>query len=197
MKIAIYGGSFNPIHNGHIEFANLISNYCDEVWLMPCKNHAFNKELESATHRSAMIIAAVNNNKNEKIRVSFFEIINASNGSSYETLKNISKNYPQHEFSFAIGADCAEQINKWKNADLLVKEFSFIVVDREGYETTQDWFAKPPHIHVNEQIHNVSSTDVRNGLKISPQSIIDKVDDAVYEYILANNLYGVKNESIH
>lgn len=192
MKIAIYGGSFNPIHKGHIEFANLVSNYCDEVWLMPCNNHAFNKELESIPDRSSMVLTAVRNNKNEKIKVSFFEIINGSNGSSYETLKNISKNYPQHEFIFAIGADCAEQINKWKNAELLVKEFPFIVVEREGYEITQDWFVKPPHTYVSEKIHNVSSTDIRNGLKSNPESVINKLDEAIYKYILKNDLYGIK-----
>jgi len=192
MKIAIYGGSFNPIHRGHIEFANLISNYCDEVWLMPCKNHAFNKELESATHRSSMALAAVKNNKNQKIKVSFYEIFSDSNGSSYETLKKLAALHLQQEFYFAIGADCAEQIGKWKNSDLLMKEFPFIVVDREGYETTQDWFAKPPHCHVAEKIHNVSSTDIRNSLKSTPEAAADRLDGAVYKYILANDLYGVK-----
>ena len=73
MRIALFGGSFNPIHNRHIELAEKVlkDNLADQVWIVPCGNHAFNKSLAPAKDRIEMINLSLKGNKNIRVEKLF------------------------------------------------------------------------------------------------------------------------------
>lgn len=183
MKIGIYGGAFNPPHQGHIEVAELASQYLDEVWIMPCYKHNYGKNMLNGHHRLNMCNLTFNHNK---IKVSNFEIENNISGGTY-VLANILKNKYNHSFYFIIGQDNANEIHKWLNYNKLINEFPFIVIMRYLDDSNDLWYKKDPHIYIKTKITNISSTEIRNNIQdnIKPNHI----NNSVFKYIEDNNLY--------
>jgi len=131
-KIALFGGSFNPIHNDHIKIIKelLKKGLVDEVWIMPCNKHAFNKELASGKNRVEMIKLAIKNIK--KVRVCYIELKSTGKNYTLNTLRKLRARYP-YEFILMVGADILHEIKKWHNYRKLLDETSFIVFGRKSY----------------------------------------------------------------
>lgn len=192
MKIAIYGGAFNPIGRHHIKIANEIINtgIIDEVWIMPCYKSMSGKKLEDSDHRLNLCQIAININNNNKIKLCNFEIKNQLVGQSYDIIKKFYENYStKNKFYFLIGADNAVNIERWNNYEKLLQIIPFIVIPRKDYNIHHDaWCYKEPHIYLNNCFtDNTSSTEIRNELKITKYS--DLIFDEMNEYIKKYNLY--------
>lgn len=207
-KIGILGGGFNPVSKGHIQIAQLVlaKTNLDKVWLMPCYDHRFKNDLVNSIHRLEMCELVCQNFTN--IEVSNYEIENKLNGSVYDLINLLSKDYSKDfEFSFIIGSDNVITFDKWKNAKQLKKITKFITVPRQGIKIPQgiSWYKKSPHVYLDEKdaIIKVSSTEIRillSGWRKGTLSekqlnmLNDKIDDNVLSYIKQNNLYRDKNE---
>jgi len=212
VKVAILGGAFNMITNGHIQLAKFVLNTSgefDEVWLMPAYHHMYNKPMESPEHRLNMCKLAAQ--KDGRIKVFDYEIRNKLRGETYyffKSLKNEIELTEQYNFSMIIGQDNANTFDKWVNYQELERMTRFVVVPRKGFEINPnvDWYLKPPHIFLNNENHiiEVSSTEVRTlfptcwandphnevlGKNIEKQLILQLIDENVYKYCIANNLY--------
>lgn len=202
-RIAIYGGSFSPITNGHIQVAKFVldnSSYFDEVWLTPSYNSISGKNLVDSQDRLKMCELSA---KDTRIKVFDYEIINKLSGETFKLIKLLKNdiNYENYDFSFIIGLDNANTFNKWVNFEHLEKMCSFVVVPRKGIKIDKhvDWYLKKPHIYLNDKKNDlieVSSTQVRNILKVmwnSKFTLIDEltkyIDIDVLKYIKYNNLY--------
>ena len=196
-RVAILGGAFDPIHNGHIELAQFVLNtskYFDEVWLMPAAAHAYGKQMHSAAHRLVMCGLAAK--KDLRIKVSQFEIERNLKGETFQTAKLLIDFYKHsHEFSWIIGMDNANEApSKWINFADLEKMMPFVVVPRIGQDRNLNvrWYLQAPHIFLEpdnkEIISNISSTVVRNNL-IKNKEVENMIDSLVLEYIQKNNLY--------
>lgn len=196
MKIAILGGSFNPIGNHHIDIANKLTTIMDEVWLMPCYTSTTGKKLESNEHRVNMCNMAITNLDNPKIKLCLFEIDNKSNGKTYDVMKPFYKLYEtqKHTFYFVIGMDNALTIHTWDNYIDLIKLVPFIVLNRNGYNNSgKKWFNKSPHIYLDDvETLDGSSTMIRNNLL---NGITPEIDLDVYKYIMTNKLYWVNEKN--
>lgn len=188
-KIAIYGGSFDPIHVGHIAVAKEASSYVDEVWMMPCFNHMYDKKMRPAINRLAFARLAIDGLN--KIHVSNFEIKYELTCGTYDTLKLLQQYYPDCEFSLVIGQDNADTIEKWKNSQKLINEFRVIVCSRHEHSTVDKWYLKPPHIYVRDlDIPEISSTKIREWL--SNGDCLAKAffpSANVYNAVVASGLY--------
>jgi len=202
-KIAIFGGAFDPITNGHIGVAKFVLNTSgefDEVWLLPAYKHMYNKKMSSAKHRIAMCKLAAESDK--RIKVWDYEISNELSGETFNLFKRI-KSEPSltenYNFSMIIGLDNALTFDKWVNYQELERMVRFIVIDREGYKSDPkiNWFLKPPHIYLNQENHipEVSSTQIRNEIREHSkfwslrEEIIKNLDPKVIEYISKHKLY--------
>ena len=191
MKIAIFGGSFNPIGNHHIDIANKLCNIVDEVWLLPCYKSTTGKKLESDSHRINMCNLAITKSGNPKIKLCLFEIDNKSDGKTYNVLKSFKKTFDtvSNKYYFVIGMDNALSINTWDDWTKLINKYPFIVLNRIGYiSDTVDWFTKYPHIYAsNIMTLDGSSTKIRNDLN---NDVIPDIDTDVYDYIKTKELYS-------
>ncbi|MCX6801672.1 MAG: nicotinate (nicotinamide) nucleotide adenylyltransferase [Candidatus Diapherotrites archaeon] len=139
MKIALFGGSFNPVHNGHIKAAKLVLEHtdCKEIWFLPCYLHPFkkNKGFAAEKDRIEMIKLAIKGQK--RMKLSLFEIeLGKKTGKESRTIETVSKikrKFPKNEFFWMIGSDLVKEMEKWANFNELVHSIRFIVVPVEGH----------------------------------------------------------------
>lgn len=200
-RVAILGGAFNPIHNGHIQLAQFVLNTSgqfDEVWLMPAYNHMYNKDMVSAEQRLAMCEIA--SKKDARIKVFDYEIRNKLQGETYYFFKRLKEEKElteKYQFAMIIGLDNANTFDKWVNYQELERLAQFVVVPRVGVErdTNIDWYLQRPHILLNGEtkIQEISSTEIRKFFSDKndqyTSNIIDYLDKDVYSYIMENKLY--------
>ncbi|CAN5200643.1 nicotinate-nucleotide adenylyltransferase [soil metagenome] len=190
MHIAILGGSFDPPHNGHLSTAHQILKLTDtqQIWLMPCFQHPFNKILTPFAHRLQMTKFLTT----ERIQVSDFEIRRRMTSYTIDTLTALALMYPNHTFSWIIGDDQLPTFQKWKNWQEILTKFNLIIVPRS--------FATPkvafdiPNAHMTiikpEQwtASSVSSSQIRDAIKFK-RPIISLVPLPVAKYIVQNRFY--------
>ncbi len=184
-KVLLFGGSYNPIHQGHINAALNASKFlkCDEIWLMPRKYNYDGSLLLDAKHRIAMINMALDEFDNFKICDIELKDKNKKLIYTYNTAKILHKKYSkQYEFYFLIGADQLNNIERWYEIDKLTKLFKFVCFKRPGYVINDKLATKYNIIIIDGNQIDASSTNVRAGY-------FDKVDEDIQQYIKDNELY--------
>lgn len=162
-KIAIFGGSFNPVHIGHLIVAEQVrSNLSvDQVWFMPTNQppHVDKKTVIDFRHRLTMLELAVSQNPYFQIETIEFERTGKSY--TYETMLALKERYPDKTFYFIIGADMVEYLPKWYRIDDLIQLVQFVAVSRPGYQTATPYpVTWIPSIDVD-----ISSSLIRNLVK--------------------------------
>ena len=191
MKIALFGGSFNPIHKGHLKIANelLDKKVVDEVWFIPCGNHAFGKELASGKDRWNMLNLATRGNP--KLKVIDLEIKSRRKSFSANTIRLLRRKF-NYNFYFVIGADNLRDLEKWHDFEYLKENVEFILIKRAGFELTNNPGIRI--IHTLEMENPISSTKIRVLLS-NCDSIKNLVSKNVEEYIKQEELYHAKSLS--
>ena len=212
INVALFGGAFDPICRHHEFMIESIAVHVGmPTWVMPCFHHRFakNSRLETPEHRWNMVEAAAESvNENwlmfenlpskvcgREILIPFrWQIQNQDDGSTFETIQCLRKEYPSINFHIVIGMDNANLIEtKWDRGNLLIRENPFIVVKRDGEEETATWFHDPMH-RVLPFEHSGSSTAFRDA--IEKKRFFDakiKVSSKVWDYVKEHKLYGYKD----
>lgn len=184
LNVVLFGGTFNPIHNGHIAIAQALLNKhdVDEVWFV-LANQAPLKDVPHVKfeHRFAMIERAIKNI--EGCKVCDIEKHLPVPSYTIDTIKALQQSYPHH-FSWVIGSDQAKQIEKWKNYDELLAMIPFYVILRNDELCEDSRFLQ---IHA---LSNTSSTAIRTGKSNDAPS-------AVLQYMIMNHLYDFSIVSSH
>jgi nicotinate-nucleotide adenylyltransferase len=165
VRLGIFGGSFNPIHLGHIAVAQNIlkSGLIDELWLLvspqnPLKSH---DNLLPEDLRLELARTAVVNHPN--LHVSDFEFQLPRPSYMYRTLTALNKACPQYELSLVVGADSWLTFNHWYHNEDILKHYSLIVYPRQGYSV--DVHTLPPNVFfIHQEIFPISSTEIRQKL---------------------------------
>jgi nicotinate-nucleotide adenylyltransferase len=202
-RIAVFGGSFDPVHSGHLLVAGAIlrQNLADEVLFVPAKRppHKLDRILSPAKHRLAMLEAAIT----EYPQFSMSDIeLQREDGPSYtiDTLETLKRIYNDSELIFVMCMDSLAEIHTWYRATELVNRHEFLVYPRPGVEP-------PTRLHLNNQFgaHNaakllnciirttgiaVSSTDIRQAASTG-RCLAGLVPAAVARYIEDNRLYRI------
>ncbi|MDR0811713.1 MAG: nicotinate-nucleotide adenylyltransferase [Paludibacter sp.] len=189
MKTALYFGSFNPVHNGHLGIAKyLIDNYlCDEVCFVvsPCNPLKERKdELIDENVRLQMLKLAIA--AEPRFSVSDIEFRLPKPSYTIDTLRVLSAEYPQTVFSLVIGADNAADFAKWKNYSEIISDYQIFVYPREGYIFDNQQF--PQMELLNTELYDVSSTKIRHSLRKNPE-LLRWLNPDVADFILKNGLY--------
>jgi nicotinate-nucleotide adenylyltransferase len=197
MKVAVFGGSFDPPHQAHqvIPQYLLENKIVDQVWLEPAKRHPFGKEMSSDTDRVAMLELLLQTEKlhswveSGQLRIDRYEVEHPEVSYSFSTLQALSQKFPHITFSWIIGADNLSSFHKWYKYTDLLQKFTVYVYPREGYSL------KPIHtgMIVLEGVPELddSSTEVRQKVR-SGQSLRGLVDPSIAEYINHHGIYTAK-----
>jgi len=199
MKIGILGGTFDPIHNGHLLIAQcaLEQFSLDEIWFLPNGNpphkHAVVTQ-EHLTHRIRMVELALD--KYPMFQICLYEAQIECHSYSNLTMKHLQNSYPENEFFFIIGADSLFSLEKWYQFEDLLQRCTFIAAIRDQKDGT----AVANQIEYLHTMYNariqpldsplveVSSSTIREAVCVD-KSICDLVPDEVATYIKTNELY--------
>ena len=165
MKIGLYFGSFNPVHNGHLIIANHIANNTNlqQVWFVispqsPLKN---SNSLLNEQHRKHLIDLCIEGEK--KLRTSNVEFKLPKPSYTIDTLTYLSEKFPQYSFSIIMGSDSFSNIKRWKNYELLLKNHDIYIYERPGFPKKDIY---PQNIiYLNGPLLDISSTSIRGMLK--------------------------------
>lgn len=192
MNIGLYFGSFNPIHTGHLIIASHVVNQTDiqQVWLVVSPQNPFKPAAGLLNEYDRLHLVNLAIDDETSIRSSDVEFKLPRPSYTIDTLTYLKEKYPQHKFSIIMGSDGFQNLPKWKNADLLVKEYPFIIYKRPGFEVTDTWNADVQVL--DAPMLDISATLIRNNLK-EGKSIRYLVPDKVREEIERNNYYLKKS----
>lgn len=189
MRIAVFGGTFNPIHNGHVAIARSIieGGLADRVWLMvtPCNPWKQDQNLPDNGIRLSMAAAAVKDIPG--IEASDFEFNLPVPQYTASTLKALKEKYPEHEFILAIGADNWVKFTDWRDWEYIIDTFEIIVYPRQGYDmaSAPSCLHKAKATELECPLFNVSSTQIRN-LAAKGESVDQYVPASALSIFLSN-----------
>ena len=161
MKIALYFGSFNPIHIGHCIIAAYVADNtdADQVWFVVSPQNPLKPSaaLLNEYHRLHLVNLAIENDL--RMKVSDIEFSLPRPSYTIDTLTYLSEKYPQHEFAVVMGADSFQNISKWKNAAQLVAGYDIYVYNRPGHTVSNDIKARLTIL--DAPLLDISSTFIR------------------------------------
>lgn len=196
-QIVIFGGCFNPPLNSHFSLAEqIINEYSDieKIVFVPVNSKYQKADLISNEHRYQMLKLVCD--KNNKLDVSRIELDSDRPLYTIETLRIFQKTYSEYEIAFIIGSDNLKELDTWKKADELTKDFKIYVLER-AKDNIEEIIKSNKFLNSNRQAFikakenitsNLSSTFVRKKLK-SGKSVRYLTPDEVVSYIKENKLY--------
>ena len=196
-KIGVLGGSFDPIHNGHIYLAQTAYQKLglDEVFLIPAYVAPHKVGLDIAPARDRYLMALLACEGFPYMKVSDIEIKRAEVSYTYTTIIELKKLYPDAELYFIVGGDTVPQLPSWYRIEDLLQEVIFVAIGRPGYTNVLEKAAAKLGPVVYDKVmmldtdeFSVSSTEIRNRIR-HRRSLNGLVPDAVQEYIYLNGLY--------
>lgn len=187
IKTVIFGGSFDPIHVGHLSLASAVveSGLASEVWFMVSPQNP-HKELQKLTDESVrleMVRLAIDGN--EHFKASDFEFNLPRPSYTINTLMSLEKSFPDREFMLLVGADNWEKFDRWYRHDEILERYGIIVYPRDNSAVP---LLPDGVIWLSAELHDVSSTQIR-GLVANGHSITGLVVPSVEEFINGNKLY--------
>jgi nicotinate-nucleotide adenylyltransferase len=189
-KIGILGGSFDPIHFGHLLMAQSAAEALklDRVFFVPAFRSPFKADhsLPPSAKRLDMVKLAIKGNK-------IFSVYDGElqrGGVSYtvDTLKEFKIKYPQAKFYLLMGADSLRQFHRWKQPKEILNLAELVILNRPGFD--KNYSKRWPSIKVNMPAVDISSSDIRHRLK-EKKSIWYLTFTRVIRYINSHHLYGV------
>lgn len=198
MKVGLMGGTFNPIHLGHLIISEYIRNNfpLDKIIFIPSGNppHKDWGELIDKEHRYNMALLATGSNL--YFDVSLSEINRQGKSYTVETINEFKSIYPNDDFFFIIGGDTLYELTKWHDYKTLFNITNFIVIDRPGFENRElkDTIEELNRIYgvsifyLKGPLIDISSTEIRQNLKQN-KSIKYLVPKEVEDYISFHKLY--------
>jgi nicotinate-nucleotide adenylyltransferase len=189
MKIALFFGSFNPIHIGHLIIANHIVNNtdCDKVWLVVSPHNPLKEKAGLLNEFDRLHLVQLAVEDNEKLVACNEEFYLPKPSYTIDTLTYLQEKYPTYEFSLVMGSDNILSIDKWKNFELLLERYTIYIYNRPEYNS-DNIKIKGDIRFLEVPLLDISSTYIRNNIKEN-KSIKYLLHPSVEKYILDYNLY--------
>lgn len=184
-KIGLFGGSFDPIHKGHIDIAKeaLHQLQLDEIQLIPTQHNPWkDKTNTTVKDRLEMIHLALEDTQNISINTIEIDMQHNDKNFTIDTLKLLKKKYLDVQFYYIMGMDQAILFHKWKDAKKISKMVQLVTFQRGGYQEKDDNLKKYHFILLNNLPIHASSSEARNGH-------IEMLDPKVLHYITNHGLY--------
>ncbi len=194
MKIGLYFGSFNPIHNGHLIIAQHVLNETDlkQVWFVVSPQNPFKQQKTLLNEYDRLHLVNLAIQKSTSFKAIDIEFSLPKPSYTINTLIYLQEKYPQHEFSIIMGSDSLQNLDKWKNAETIMERYPIYVYIRPGFPAIQEGVAE---LHsLNAPLLEISATHIRE-LIVAGKSIRFLVPEIVHDEIELTGYYKLKNPS--
>ncbi len=189
-QIGLFFGSFNPVHVGHMIIANYMASQTalDEVWLVVSPQNPFKQRSNLADQYARLDLVKLAIGDTPKLRASSIEFQLPKPSYTIDTLTYLREQYPAYIFSLIMGGDNLPTLPKWKNADVLLRDYAIHVYQRPDMELGT--LAEHPQVTVHREVPlmQLSATYIRQCLQAG-KSIRYLVPDAVAEELEKRRLY--------
>lgn len=185
-KIGLYGGAFDPIHQGHLIIANEVKTQLnlDEVWLVPTFQSPLKSHTPDASTAHRLSLLQLATQQYDWLKVNTIEITQSQISYTYNTVKSFKKMYPEVDFYFIIGGDRLIDLDKWYKSDELLQLITFVAVKRPHFEVP----VRDDVLIVEMPLIELSSTIIRNKCQ-QQHSISFLLPYACEQYIKEHKLY--------
>jgi len=190
-NIAILGGTFDPIHNGHLRIAHDViwQLKMDMVYFIPASKSNLKEPGPVATpeQRYKMVELAIQGES--KIDVLDWEILKPDISYTLDTARLLKKHWPKKRFFWIIGSDLVSSLDKWKGINELVNLLEFIVIERPGYHYAKPNISNLKLYSIQTVQSTISSTEIRDRLH-EGIPVEDTIPETVLNYIIVNKIYN-------
>lgn len=193
MKIGLYGGTFDPPHNAHLNLAEWVKNelHLEYIYFIPASIHACknNINLSPALQRQELVEKAIEGYKG--FRVSRIEIERKDTSYTVDTLKQFKQyeNLPDCELFYIIGIDNLIEFHRWKEPDVILKLVNVVVMRRslnDPHSLKNDFAQNVTYL--DSPIIDISATEIRNKIRLGVD-VSGLIAPAVLKVINENGLY--------
>jgi len=191
-KIGLFFGSFNPLHIGHLILANYILENSDleEIWFIVSPQNPFksNKNLLNEYNRLEMVNLALKNYPKMKANDIEFSLPRPSY--TIDTLTYLKEKFSNYEFSLIMGEDILKSLPKWKNHEVLIKNYKLIVYPRifKNRNKNAEYIHNANINLINAPIIELSATQIRHMIK-DGKNVRPMLPPEVFEYLDGSNFY--------
>lgn len=192
MKIGLYFGSFNPIHNGHLIIAQHILNETDlsQVWFVISPQNPFKQQKHLLNEYDRLHLVNLAIQKTAALKAVDIEFRLPKPSYTTTTLAYLEEKYPQHRFAIIMGSDSLQNLDKWKNAETIMHNYPIHVYTRPGFPAIQ------PNVKqltiMQAPLLEISATHIRELIQqgksiryLVPDMVCDEIENAGY-YKLKN-----------
>ena len=185
MKIGLYFGSFNPVHNGHMVIANYMAEFTDlnQVWLVVSPHNPL-KPLGSLLqdyHRLTLVTKAIGDYK--KLKPSNIEFGLPKPSYTINTLVYLQEKHPKHSFVLIMGSDSLATIHKWKNYEMILDGYEIYVYPRPGFDGGK-YSTHPKVKFIDAPLMEISASCIRKAIHdkkdvrfMLPQETFNYIDE--------------------
>lgn len=196
IKVGIMGGTFDPIHIGHLILAMEAINYkdLDEMWFIPTGNPNFKQDKNVTDKQKRFEMVKIATQDNKKFNVCDYEINKNGVTYSWETMKYLRENY-DYDFYFIMGEDSLMSVETWENAEDFLENTKILACIRRQEEMSKldvkidDLKSKGYFVEkIPTSFIDISSTKIREKVQTN-QDFRYFVPNQVFEYIVRNKLY--------
>lgn len=190
MKILIFGGSFDPVHKGHVAMLKkaLLTVKPDMTHIVPAYHSPFKQKSPTPFKLRMQMAKAAFGALSPKIVFDDYELKRGGKTYSYQLVQYLQKRYPQAEIYLLVGTDCLNDLHEWKNAAYIFAHTTVVAGRRKGFTEHKAEFK---HLVLPGQFPKMSSTRVRAHILASGEIPTDKVPTAVGDIIVNHHLYGL------
>ncbi len=187
MKIGLFFGSFNPVHVAHLIIANHILNETEieKIWFVISPQNPFKTEsgLLNEYHRLHLVRIATEDDNRIKASDIEFSLPRPSYTSS--TLAYLTEKHPEHEFFIIIGSDSFQNLHKWKNYEMIVKNFPIYVYIRPGFEVKNDLGARltileAPLLQLSATLVRKYIQEGKSARYMIPDKVLEEIEKGGY-----------------
>jgi nicotinate-nucleotide adenylyltransferase len=191
MNIGLYFGSFNPIHIGHLIIANHVLNETTitKLWFIVSPQNPLKESKALLNEFDRLHLVRLATQDDNRIKCSDIEFNLPKPSYTSNTLTFLSEKYPEHQFSLIMGSDSYQNLDKWKNYEAIINNYSIYVYKREGYDIKKTFTNTP--VILNAPIIQISASQIREHIR-SGKSIRYLVPENVREEIETRKFYKQK-----